>query len=65
MLKKHTSFLILFSAAALYSPLCLKLCFSYCLFKAPPLRNTQTALIGQLTQAWASTANCNRAVVLN
>ena len=35
-----------------------------CLFKAH-LLNTQSALIGQLTYAWASTANNNRAAVLN
>ena len=36
-----------------------------CLFKAPPSLNTQSALIGQLTYAWASTATNNKAAVLN
>ena len=51
MLKKHTSFLILSGAAALY-PLS-------CLFK------TQSALIGQITHAWGSSANSDRAAALN
>ena len=38
--------------------------FSSCLFKAPVL-NTKSALIGQPTHAWASTANNYRAAVLN
>ena len=41
------------------------LCFSSCLFKAPPFSNTQSTLIGQLTHTWASIANNNRAAVLN
>ena len=40
------------------------LSFSACLFK-PLLLNTRSALIGPLTHAWASTANNNRAAVLN
>ena len=53
MLKKCISFLILSSAAALYfhsfwnTPVSLRLL----------LPNTQATLIGQLTQAWASTAH--------
>ena len=35
-----------------------------CLFKAPRL-NTQSALIGQLTYAWASTATNNTAALLD
>ena len=30
-----------------------------------PLPNTQSALIGQLTHTWASTANNNKAALLN
>ena len=43
-------------------PLSETLRLSSCLFKAP-LTNTQSALIGQLTHAWPSTAN-NRSAVL-
>ena len=44
----------------LFIPLLSKrLCFSSCLFK-----NTRSALIGQLTHAWASTGNNNGAAVL-
>ena len=46
-------------------PLSEMLCFSSCLFKAPPLLNIQSALIGQLAHAWASTTNSNRAAKLN
>ena len=35
-----------------------------CVFKTP-LPQTQPALIGQLTHAWESAANVNRAAVLN
>lgn len=38
-------------------PHCLR-CFSPCLFKPPPLRNTQSALIGELTQVRANTSHC-------
>ena len=41
------------------------LCFSSCLFKTLPPQNNQYALIGQLTQARASTGNKSRAAVLN
>ena len=41
------------------------LCFSSCLFKAHPLLNTLSPIIGQLTHVWASTTNNNRAAVLN
>ena len=53
MLKKFISFLILPSAASLYHYM---LCFGSCLFKGP-LSNTPSALIGQLTHAWASTVH--------
>ena len=59
--QKNIRFLLLSSAAALHSP---SLCFSSCLFK-DPLPNTKSALIGQLTHAWPSTANSNRATVQN
>ena len=36
VLKNHISFITLSSAAALYSPSLETLCFSSCLFKAPP-----------------------------
>ena len=62
MLEKHISCIILSSAAALYSPLCLKQCvFAPGLFKAR-LQNIQSALIGQPTH---STENNNRAAELN
>ena len=41
------------------------LCFSSCLFKTLPPQNNQYALIGQLTQAGASTGHKSRAAVLN
>ena len=43
------------------------LCFSSCLFKTswPPLLVTQRPPIGQLTHAWAGTANNNRSALLN
>ena len=46
--------------------LCLSdmLCFSSVSLR-PPLPDTQSALIGQLAHAWASTDNSNRADVLN
>ena len=53
MLKKHVSFLILSTAAALYSNH-----YSSCLFKAR-LLNSQSPQIGQLTHAWPSTTNNN------
>lgn len=56
MLKTHISFAILSSVAALCFPSVWN--FSSCLFKASPL-------IGQLTYAWASTANNKGAAVLN
>ena len=43
--------------------LCETLRFSSCLFKKYP--DTQSALIGQLTLTWASTAKNNRAGMLN
>ena len=48
MSKKHISFLILCSAAALCSPPSETLSFSSCPFKAP-LLNIQSAMIRQLT----------------
>ena len=36
-----------------------------CLFNTPTPPETQFPLIGQLTHAWASTVNNNRAAVLN
>ena len=44
------------------SPLCLK---RSVLAPVAPLLNSQSVLIGQLTRAWASTTNNNRAAVLN
>ena len=57
------AFLILSCAAALYFSSETH-CFNSCLFQAS-LLNTQSAPIGHLTHAWASTANSNRAAVLN
>ena len=60
MLRKHISFLILSRAAAIYSPSILvpvSLRLS--------LHDTPSPLIGQLTHGWASTANNNRAAVLD
>ena len=57
MHKKHISFILLSSAAALYSP-CLQ-----CSVLASVFLNTQSLPVSQ-TPAWPSTAN-NRAAVLN
>ena len=58
MLKKNISCLILSSAAALYPP---------SVWKAPVSlkKKTKSPLIGQLTHAWTSTANSNKAALLN
>ena len=61
VLKKHI--LILSTAAALYSPLVWKQ-FLAPVSLRPLLLDTQSPLIGQLTYAWASTAN-NSAAQLN
>ena len=46
------------------SPSSEAICFYSCLFNSPFL-NTQSPLIGQLTHAWSSTTNNNRAAMLN
>ena len=44
---------------------CLKCCVLALVSLSPTLRNTKSALIGPLTHVWASTADNNRAAVLN
>ena len=56
---KRISVLILSSAASLYPPSVWNFVLDHAHL------NTQSALIGQLTQAWASTSNNNRGAVLN
>ena len=48
-----------------FPPLSETLCFSSCHFKARPVLNTRSALIGQLYHAWARNTSNNKAAVLN
>ena len=57
MLKRHITFFILSSSAALFSPLCLKHSVLAAFSLRPAPLNAQTALIGQFPHAWAITAN--------